>query len=481
MENNTMNFDLYEMRMAYAYFKSNFRNTKVCFDMFYRSVPDKGGYVIAAGIEQFMEYMNNIKFDEGDINYFRNKNIGDEEFYDYLRNFKFTGSISGVPEGTLVYPNTPIITVYDTNIVEAQLIETMMLLTINHQSLIATKASRIKRAAGDKVVMEFGARRAHGDNAAVYGARAAYIGGVDATANPLAEQMFGMNATGTMAHSFIQFFEDEFEAFKHFALTYPDECSLLIDTYNTLKSGIKNAVRVEKEVLRPIGKHVKSVRIDSGDLAYLTKEVRKILDSEGMTDCKIIVSNSLDEWTIHSLLKVQNAPIDSFGVGERLITSKSSPVMGGVYKLCAVKNEDGTYSPRIKMSNDAVKITNPGFKTLWRLYDRDTKLTIADVLTLYDEGINSDEPYKLFHPLTPWKVKFVDNFIAIKLHVDYFINGEDVYSYPSMEEIRDYVHKQLYDWTYCEELRFENPHEHMVSLSQKLYDLKMKMLEEHNG
>lgn len=468
--------DFYELTMMYAYFKSPFRDKTVIFDMFYRHNPDNGGYVIACGQQQLIEYIADLKFTDADIQVLRNKKMFDEDFLTYLKNFKFHGNIRGVREGTIVYPNEPLFTI-EANIIEAQLIETMLLLTINHQSLIATKASRIKRAAGDKVVMEFGARRAQGYDAAEYGARAAYIGGVDATATLSAEVKFGVPAVGTIAHSYIQFYGNEYEAFKAYAETYPDNCSLLIDTYDVLNSGIKNAIRVEKEVLRPLGKHVKSVRIDSGDLAYLSKRCRQILDEAGMEDCKIVVSNSIDELLIDSLLNSQNAKIDSFGVGERLITSASSPVMGGVYKLAAVKNGEH-YDARIKISENTDKITNPGFKKLWRLIDIDTQEIIADYISLYDEDISKETELFLSHPKENWKKTFIHNIIPIELHQDLIINGEVVYNNSDMESIRQYVNYQ-FKHMYPTELRFANPSEHMVSLSEKLFKLKQKMLEEH--
>lgn len=478
MKRNLTNLvDFYELSMMYAYFKSPFRNKTAVFDMFYRKNPDNGGYVIACGQEQLMEYISNIKFTEEDIQILRNKNLFDEEFLDYLKNFKFNGTIRGVKEGTIVYPNEPLFTI-EANIMEAQFIETILLLTINHQSLIATKASRIKRAAGDRVVMEFGSRRAQGYDAAELGARAAYIGGADATADFSAEVKFGVPSTGTVAHSFIQFFDDEFEAFKSYAETYPDNCSLLIDTYDVLKSGIKNAIRVEKEVLRPRGKHVKSVRLDSGDLAYLSKRCRHLLDEAGMKDCKIVVSNSIDEHLINSLLNSQNASIDSFGVGEKLITSASSPVMGGVYKLVAVKDDNGEYQPRIKISENTDKITNPGLKRLWRLVDFNTQEFLADYISLYNEDVEDKTELFLSHPNESWKKHYVGNMIPVDLHETLVENGKVLYKSESLEEIREFVQYQ-FEHMYPTELRFENPSIHMVSLSEKLFNLKQQMLKEH--
>lgn len=476
--NLTMLVDFYEFTMMNAYFQTEYKNKIVAFDMFYRNNPDNGGYVIACGHEQLYDYIRNIHFTKEDISYLRDKKLFAEEFLEYLKNFKFTGNIYGVKEGTVVFPNEPIFTV-EANIIEAQLIETMLLLTINHQSLIATKASRIKRAAGDKIVMEFGARRAQGYDAAELGARAAYIGGVDATATASADTKYGVNAVGTVAHSWIQFFETEYEAFKTYAEIYPHNCGLLIDTYDVINSGIKNAVRVEKEVLRPRGEHLKSIRLDSGDLAYLSKICRKILDDNGMTECKIIVSNSMDEYLIKSLLGEQKAKIDSFGVGERLITSATSPVMGGVYKLAAVRNnESNTWEPRIKISENTEKITNPGRKRLWRLFNIDSGDIIADYITTYEEDMSNVNSLFLNHPIQFWKKNYVSNVFIIELHECLVLNGKIVAQVDSLEEIRKYVNHQ-FNHMYPTELRFENPSEHMVSVSEKLFNLKKKLLEEH--
>ncbi|MGN0435915.1 MAG: nicotinate phosphoribosyltransferase, partial [Wujia sp.] len=435
------------------------------------------GFVVSAGLEQFIEYIENMCFTEDDIAYLREKGEFSEEFLDYLSHFKFTGTIEALPEGTICYPNTPIVTVI-APVIEAQLIETMLLLTINFQSLIATKASRICRAAGDcdSIVMEFGARRAHGADAAVLGARAAYIGGAAATATVLADEMFGVPAIGTMAHSWIQFFDTEYEAFKAYAEVYPDNCVLLIDTYDIMRSGAVNAIKVAKEVLEPMGKRLKGVRIDSGDLAYFSKKLRKMFDTEGMQDCKIVVSNSIDEYLIKSLQK-QRASINSYGVGERLITSKSDPVFGGVYKLAAVQNADGEFVPKIKISENVEKITNPGRKRLWRIFSRETGYGLADFLTLYDEEIDFTKPFSYVDPIKPWKKMHFENVDVKEMQVTIFDKGELVYKQPKLKEIRDYVSYQLDHQVWEEEQRYENPHTHYVDLSTKLYRVKESMLE----
>ena len=473
--NLSMLMDFYELTMSNGYFMLGYKDKLVAFDMFYRKNPDDGGFVVCAGLEQFIDYIQNLRFTEDDIEYLRSKDMFSEDFLKYLQDFKFSGDIYAVPEGTIVFPNTPLVTVKNCPLIDAQLIETMLLLTINHQSLIATKANRIVRAAEGKMVMEFGARRAQGADAAVYGARACYIGGVHATATASADVKFGIPAIGTMAHSFVQFFDSEFEAFKAYADIYPDNCILLIDTYDVLNSGIKNAIRVAKEVLEPKGYRLKGIRIDSGDLAYLSKKVRKILDEAGCEDCTIVVSNSVDEYLIRSLNK-QDARIDSYGIGERMITAKSDPVFGGVYKLVGVKKDDGTYEPKIKISENVEKITNPGVKELWRIYDRDTGYSIADLLTLEGEEVNDDEPYAYMDEVKPWKRRKFTNFKAEKLQKPIFIKGELVYDKPSLNEIRDYVKAQLDTKIWSEEQRFENPHSHYVDFSPALYELKTKML-----
>ena len=472
--NLTMLMDFYELTMSNGYFVKGLKDKKVVFDMFYRRNPDDGGFVICAGLEQLVEYIQKLSFDDDDIEYLRSKNMFDEGFLDYLRNFEFTGDVYAVPEGTIVYPNTPLVTVV-APLIDAQLIETMLLLTINHQSLIATKANRIVRAAGNASVMEFGARRAQGSDAAIYGARACYIGGVGATATAISDELFGVPAVGTMAHSFVQFFDSEYEAFKAYAEVYPDNCILLIDTYNVLESGIQNAIKVAKEVLEPMGKRLKGIRIDSGDLAYLTKKVRKILDAAGCEDCNIVVSNSIDEYLISSLNE-QGARINSYGVGERMITAKSEPVFGGVYKLAAVQNDDGTFQPKIKISENVEKITNPGFKTLWRIYDKETGYGIADVITLADETIDDTKPYPYMDEIKPWKRRSFTNFTCEKLQKQIFAGGKLVYELPSLKEIQQKVKDQLDTTVWPEEQRFKNPHTHYVDLSMELYRTKQEML-----
>ena len=397
--------DFYEYTMANGYFNKNMKEKIAYFDVFFRKVPDEGGYAIVAGLEQIINYIRNLSFDEEDIKYLRKQNKFSEEFLSYLENFRFTGDIWAIPEGTVVFPNEPLITV-KAPIIEAQLLETMLLLTTNHQSLIATKTSRIVKEAQGRPVMEFGARRAHGINAAVEGARAAIIGGAVGTSCTLSAKEFSVPASGTMAHSWIQSFDSEYEAFKAYAELYPDDCTFLIDTYNTIESGLPNAIKVFNEVLKPKGYRPKAVRLDSGDLAYLSKKVRKILDEAGYEDCKICATNSLDEYLIKSLIE-QDAKIDLFGVGENLITAKSEPVFGGVYKLVAIE-EDNKITPKIKVSENTAKVTNPSFKKVYRFYDNETKKAIADVIALADEKIDEKE-YMIFDPQNPWKKKLLKN------------------------------------------------------------------------
>lgn len=464
--------DLYQLTMSQGYLNEGLLDTQVVFDMFFRKIPNEGGYVIVAGLEQVVEYIQNLSFDENEINSLRDMQIFNEEFLNYLKDFKFRGDIYAIPEGTVVFPNEPLVTVVG-NPIEAQLIETMVLLTINHQSLIATKASRIVHCAQGRTVLEFGARRSQGYDGAIYGARASYIGGVNGTATTLSTPMFKIPSIGTMAHSWIQLFDDEYKAFETYARNYPSSCTLLIDTYDVINSGVPNAIRVAKEVLEPMGQRLKGVRIDSGDMTYLSKIARKMFDEAGMEDCKIIASSSLDEYTISSLIR-QGARIDSFGVGERLITSKSEPVFGGVYKIVAVNNGDG-FKPRIKVSENVEKVTNPGYKEVWRLYDNYTKKAIADVITLKDEVIDSSKPYEIFDPVHTWKKQMVVNFTAKKLQVPIFKNGELVYQLPSLEEIRKKAKEEL-NTLWNESLRIDNPHKHYVDLSKDLWNLKNNML-----
>ncbi len=475
--NNTLLTDFYEITMANGYFKNNMQNETAYFDMFFRKVPDNAGFAIMAGVEQVIEYLENLKFEDEDIEFLRKKGIFSEEFLDYLANFKFECDVWAIPEGTPIFPNEPILTVRGP-LIQAQFIETMILLTVNHQSLIATKCNRIVRAAEGRPVMEFGSRRAQGTGGAVLGARAAYIGGAAGTACTVTDKLYGVPALGTMAHSWIQSFDSEYEAFKAYALCYPNNCTLLIDTYNVLKSGVPNAIKVFDDVLKPMGIRPQGVRIDSGDITYLTKQTRKMLDAAGYEDVKIVVSNSLDEHIIRDILK-QGACIDSFGVGERLITSKSEPVFGGVYKIVALER-DGEMIPKIKISENVAKITNPCFKKVYRLFSNESGKAIADVLTLADEVIDDSREYEIFDPEHTWKRKTLNNFTAVELQVPIFEKGKCVYKSPSLKEIRNYCEEQL-DKIWDEVKRFENPHEYYVDLSQKLWDIKYKLLSDYRG
>ena len=470
--NLTMIMDMYELTMANGIFDSEMRDTVTYFDMFFRRVPDKGGFAIMAGLEQLIEYMNNLKFTDEDIEYLRGLNLFREDFLEYLRNFKFCCDVWAVPEGTVIFPQEPIVTVRGPAM-QALMLETMLLLTINHQSLIATKANRIVRAADGRVVMEFGARRAHGYGAAYYGARAAIIGGCTGTSCLLTAKDFGVVASGTMAHSWVQLFKDEYTAFKTYAEKYPDSCLLLVDTYNVLKSGIPNAIKVFDEVLKPLGKRPKGIRIDSGDITYISKKARKMLDDAGYPDCKICVSNSLDEYLIRDMI-FQGAKVDSFGVGERLITASSEAVFGGVYKLSAV-DKNGVIIPKIKISENTAKVTLPGVKIPWRLYDKDTGKAIADVITLGNEKIDSSEPYEIFDPVHTWKRKVVTNFVARKLQVKIYENGKLVYDNPTVSEISKHREEQV-NSLWDEVTRFENPHTYYVDLSEDLWNLRQNLL-----
>ncbi|MBR5230195.1 MAG: nicotinate phosphoribosyltransferase [Firmicutes bacterium] len=471
MDNNlnlTMLTDFYELTMANGYFQAGMTDDIAYFDMFFRRVPDRGGYAIMAGLEQLIDYLKNLKFTEEDIEYLRSKELFCEEFLNYLKNFEFKCDVWAVPEGTPIFPHEPIITVRGP-VMQAQFIETMILLTINHQSLIATKTNRIVRAAEGRAVMELGTRRAHGGDAAIYGARAAYIGGVAGTACAIADRDYGVKALGTMAHSWVQMFPDEYTAFKTYAEIYPTNCTLLVDTYNVLKSGVPAAIKVFQEV-KPQNM---AIRIDSGDITYLTKKARKMLDDAGLQECKIVVSNSLDEYIIRDVI-LEGACIDSFGVGERLITAKSEPVFGGVYKLAALET-NGKLIPKIKISENIEKITNPGFKNLYRLYDKETGKVRGDVMTMADEIITEDEPYELFDPNAVWKRTKVENFTVKDLHVHIFDKGKCVYESPSIEEIRAYCREQI-GTLWDETLRFDNPQTYYVDLSQKMWDMKHNLL-----
>lgn len=464
--------DFYEFTMSNGYFAKGIGEKIAYFDVFFREIPDNGGYVIFAGLEQIIEYIKNLKFDEADIDFLKSKNIFSNEFLEYLKSFKFTGDIWAVPEGTVVFPNEPLITV-KAPIIQAQLLETMLLLLINHQSLIATKSSRIVNAAKGRPVMEFGARRAHSIDAAVYGARAAIIGGCVGTSCTLTAKEFNVPVSGTMAHSFIQAFDSEYEAFKAYAENYPNDCTLLIDTYDTLNSGIQNAIKVFNEVLIPNGYRPKAVRLDSGDLAYLSKKIRVILDEAGFNDCKICGTNALDEYVITSILD-EGAKIDLFGVGENLITAKSNPVFGGVYKLVAIEN-GGNIIPKIKISNNTIKITNPGFKKVYRFYDKNSNKALADVIALHDEVIPADN-YTIFDPSAPWKKKTLTNYIVRPLQELIFNNGNLVYKSPTLKDIAQNAKSEL-NTLWNEVKRMKNPHKYYVDLSKELWDLKDEMLQ----
>ncbi len=476
--NMTMLCDFYELTMGNGYFEKGYKDRITYFDVFYRQCPDGGGFAIAAGLEQIIAYIQQLHFESEDIAYLRERNLFSEEFLDYLAHFKFTGDIWAVPEGTPVFPKEPVITVRAPAI-EAQLVETFLLLSVNHQSLIATKANRVVRAAEGRTVLEFGSRRAQGADAAILGARAAYIGGCNGTACTISDQLFGVYAGGTMAHAWVQMFDSEYEAFKAYAEIYPTNCTLLVDTYNTLKSGVPNAIRVFNEVLKPLGITKCGIRLDSGDLAYLTQKARKMLDEAGWESCQISVSNSLDEYIIRDILR-QGAQIDMFGVGERLITAKSEPVFGGVYKLVAVEDADGTVHPKIKISENVGKITTPHFKKLYRFYGKDTGKAIADYLCVYDETVDDSKNLEIFDPDATWKRKMVYNFTAKELQVPIFKHGELVYRCPSLEEIRAYCLEQV-DSLWDEVKRFDNPQTFYVDLSQKLWDIKYNLLKDNSN
>ena len=476
--NMTMLCDFYELTMGNGYFRNGYKDRITYFDVFFRKVPDEGGYAIAAGLEQLIDYIENLHFSEEDIAYLRGRNLFCEEFLDYLRDFRFTGDIYAIPEGTPVFPRKPMVVVRAPSI-EAQLIETFTLLTINHQSLIATKANRICRAAMGRTVLEFGSRRAQGADAAIVGARAAYIGGCAGTACTISDQLYGVPAGGTMAHAWVQMFDSEYEAFKTYCETYPTNATLLVDTYNTLKSGVPNAIRAFNEVLRPMGITKCGIRLDSGDMAYLSQEARRMLDEAGWPECQISVSNSLDERLIQNLF-LQGAQIDMFGVGERLITAKSEPVFGGVYKLTAVENEKGEIIPKIKCSENVEKITIPHFKKVYRLYNRDNGKAIADYMTVYDETVNENEPLMLFDPYATWKTKNVCNFEARELLVPVFLKGKRVYQSPPLKEIKSYC-KQQVDTLWDEIKRFDNPQTYYVDLSQKLWDIQQELLRKNRN
>ena len=475
--NLTMLCDFYELTMSNGYFQCGMKDRITYFDIFFRTVPDNGGFAIAAGLEQAVRYIQQLHFDDDDIAYLRGRNMFTEGFLQYLRDFRFTGDIWAVPEGTPIFPREPIMTVRAPAI-QAQLVETYLLLTLNHQSLIATKANRVVRAAEGRTVLEFGSRRAQGGDGAVLGARAAFIGGCKGTACTVSDELFGVPAGGTMAHSWVQMFDSQYEAFKTYCEIYPDNPTLLVDTYNTLKQGVPDAIRAFNEVLKPRGLTKCGIRLDSGDMTYLTKKARKMLDDAGWQSCKISVSNSLDEHIIRDLL-MQGAQIDMFGVGERLITARSEPVFGGVYKLTAVEDAAGNIIPKIKISENVGKITNPHFKKLYRFFGNDTGKAIADYLCVHDETVDDSHDLEIFDPEATWKRKTVYNFTAKELMVPIFKNGELVYKLPSLAEIQRYCAEQV-DTLWDEVKRFDNPHNYYVDLSQKLWDIKYKLLRENN-
>ena len=476
--NLTMLCDYYELTMTNGYYACGMQNRITYFDIFFRSVPDGGGYAIAAGLEQAVRYIQQLHFDEEDIAYLRGRKMFSEGFLESLRSYRFTGDIWAVPEGTPIFPNEPIMTVRAPAI-EAQIIETFLLLTLNHQSLIATKANRVVRAAQGRTVLEFGSRRAQGSDAAVLGARAAYIGGCKGTACTLTDELYGVPAGGTMAHSWVQMFDSEYEAFRAYCDIYPDNPTLLVDTYNVLKSGVPNAIRVFNEVLRPRGLTKCAIRLDSGDMTYLTKKARKMLDEAGWESCKISCSNALDEYLIQDLLN-QGAQIDLFGVGERLITARSEPVFGCVYKLAAVEDEAGNIIPKIKVSENVGKITNPHFKKVYRFYGNDTGKAIADYICLHDETVDDRENLEIFDPHATWKRKTIYNYSARELLVPIFRGGELVYDLPSLPDIQRYCAEQV-DTLWDEVKRFDNPHTYYVDLSQKLWDIKYDLLKKNSS
>ncbi len=476
--NLTMLTDFYEITMANGYFANGFQETTVYFDMFFRELPDSGGFAIMAGVQQLIEYLNQLTFTVEDIEYLRSCGIFSEAFLRYLADFHFCCDVWAVPEGMPIFPGEPIVTVRGP-VIQAQFVETMILLTVNHQSLIATKANRICRAANGRPVMEFGSRRAQGPDGAVLGARAAYIGGCCGTACTICGKEYGIPALGTMAHSWVQLFDTELDAFRAYAREYPQNCTLLVDTYNVLKSGLPNAIQVFREEIVPRGLRPAGIRIDSGDITYLSRKARRILDDAGFPDCKICASNSLDEYIIRDMLS-QGANVDSFGVGERMITSSSHPVFGGVYKLCGVEDAAGNVVPKIKISENVTKITTPGFKTIYRLYDRETNKAIADVITLFGEKIDSEKPYVIFDPDFIWKKKTVTNFKAVEIRQQIFRNGSCLVGERSLKEIQEFCFRQV-DTLWDEVKRFENPHRYYVDLSQNLWNIKNELISKYSG
>jgi len=475
MNNESILIDFYEFTMAYGYFKNQDHTKKVTFDLFFRKIPDDGGFAIMAGLESIINYIKNLKFTEDDIAYFKKRDIFDDAFLDYLRHFKFTGDVYAMREGSVIFPNEPILIVH-APIIEAQLIETFLLQTINHQSLIATKAARLKHASKERIIIEMGARRAHGSSSANLGARAAYIGGIDSSSNTMADRLYGVPAAGTMAHSWIQTFDHEIDAFRAYARTFPNHTAFLVDTYDTIYSGVPNAIKVIKEELHPRGIKNYSIRIDSGDLNYVSRRARHMLDEAGLPECKIIVSNALDEHLIKSLID-QGSPIDIFGVGERLITSKSDPVFGGVYKLTSIE-ENGKVIPKIKLSDNPNKVTNPHFKKVYRIYDKETMHANADLITVFDEVINTDKPLTIFDPTHTWRERTFTDYEIKELLLPIFKEGNLVYNLPTLKEIRAYRQQEM-DQLWDEMKRFAYPHQYVVDLSEKLWMVKMDLIKKY--
>lgn len=473
ISNQELLSDRYEFEMSQTYFKEGIHEKLVVFDMFYRTVPDGGSFAIASGLEMLLDYIKTFEFTQEHLEFLIKQGF-EKDFVDYLKNFKFTGKIRAIEEGTVVYPNEPIIQII-APLIEAQMIETYLLTVINYSTLISTKARRISYAAHPAPVMEFGARRAHSPGATVLGGRAAYIGGVSSTSNVLVDYEYGVPSVGTMAHSFVTLYENEYDSFKSFAINNPDNCVLLIDTYDTLKSGLVNAIRIHKEVLVPMGKKLKGVRLDSGDLAYLSLKVREAFDAEGM-DALVYASNSLDEFTIQSM-KLQDSKIDVYGVGERLITSKSSPTFGGVYKLVAVDDKDnGVFVPRIKVSEDTVKVITPAYKDLYRVYDKNGH-SVYDIMSLNGENPENITEFIDSDLSKPKKVRAIeDGFVVKSLLVDVVVDGKVVYDSPSLEEIKAHVQNQLENEVWPTELRLQNPSVHYVNHSVELYELKMDLI-----
>ena len=470
--NLTTMTDFYELTMSAGYLEEGYQDKICVFDMFFRRVPDGGGFAIMAGLEQFIQAVDNLHFTQEDLEYLRSTGVFSERFLEYLKDFRLHCNIWAIREGVPIFPHEPIVTVEGPTI-ECQLLETLLLVTFNHQCLIATKANRIVRSASGRPVMEFGARRAQGYDAASYGARASYIGGCGSTSCVMAARDFGIPASGTMAHSWVQMFPSEYEAFKKYAELYPNACMLLVDTYSVLKSGVPNAIRVFDEVLKPMGKRPLGIRIDSGDIAYLSKKARRMLDEAGYPDCTICASNSLDEYLVRDLIS-QGARVDSFGIGENMITAKSDPVFGGVYKLAAVKNEDGSYQPKIKISESSEKLTIPGLKKVWRIFDEDGK-AMADYITLYDEEVSTEHSITLFDPVETWKERTYVNCTAQCISTPIYVEGKRVYECPSLQQVKAFCKEQLAT-LWDEVKRFENPHGYYVDLSQKLWDTRQELL-----